>query len=69
MDPPTDAGATRLSEEELRDLTERIIGRAFTVANELGAGFLEKVYENALTYELKKRHLHAERQHKVPVYL
>jgi len=29
------------------DLTERVIGAAFEVANVLGAGFLEKVYERA----------------------
>jgi hypothetical protein len=28
-------------------ITERIIGSAITVSNTLGAGFLEKVYENA----------------------
>jgi GxxExxY protein len=35
-------------------LTERIIGCAYKVANTLGCGFLEKVYENALAHELKK---------------
>jgi GxxExxY protein len=39
---------------ELNRLSERIIGCAFTVANPLGAGFLEKVYENALAHELRK---------------
>ena len=34
-------------------ITERIIGCAFTVANTLGSGFLEKVYENALALELR----------------
>jgi len=29
-------------------ITEKIIGGAYTVSNDLGAGFLEKVYENAL---------------------
>ncbi|HME24551.1 MAG TPA: GxxExxY protein [Acetobacteraceae bacterium] len=29
-------------------ISERIIGCAFTVANTLGPGFVEKVYENAL---------------------
>ena len=33
------------------DLTEVVIGAAFEVAN-LGAGFLEKVYERALIHEL-----------------
>jgi GxxExxY protein len=31
-----------------------IIGCAFNVANTLGSGFLEKVYENALAFELRK---------------
>lgn len=35
-------------------LTERIIACAFRVANALGPGFLEKVYENALAHELRK---------------
>jgi GxxExxY protein len=38
-------------------VTERIIGCAFTVANALGIGFLEKVYENALAHEMRKRGL------------
>ncbi len=36
------------TEAEINSLTELIIGSAYTVANELGFGFLEKVYENAL---------------------
>lgn len=38
----------------LNEISERVIGCAFTVANTLGAGFLEKVYENALAHELTK---------------
>jgi GxxExxY protein len=37
----------------LNELSRRIIGCAFTVTNSLGAGFLEKVYENALAFELR----------------
>ncbi len=37
-----------------KDLSDKIIGCAFKVYNELGSGFLEKVYENALLYELRK---------------
>src|SRR5216683_7408068 len=56
-----------MSEEELRALTERIIGCAFRVSNTLGCGFLEKVYENALVIELRKHALKAEPQQPVDV--
>jgi len=36
-------------------LTERVIGAILEVSNVLGAGFLEKVYERALLYELGVR--------------
>jgi GxxExxY protein len=36
----------------LNELSGIIIGCAFTVLNTLGAGFLTKVYENALALEL-----------------
>ena len=39
-------------ERRLNALSEKIIGAAFEVSNVLGAGFLEKVYENALSLEL-----------------
>jgi GxxExxY protein len=54
--------------EKLNELTGRIIGCAYAVSNELGAGFLEKVYENALTYELKKSGLCAQQQHPIQVH-
>lgn len=57
-----------MSEEELNALTETIIGCAFKVANELGCGFLEKVYENALAYELRKQGLAASQQQAINVY-
>jgi len=38
---------------ELDAISNRVIGCAFTVANALGSGFLEKVYENALAVELR----------------
>ena len=34
--------------ERINQITERVIGAAFKVANALGVGFLEKVHENAL---------------------
>ncbi len=39
--------------DTLNDLSGRVIGCAFTVLNTLGAGFLEKVYENALAIEMR----------------
>ncbi len=40
--------------EEINKITEQIIGCAYKVSNTLGAGFLEKVYENAFAFELSK---------------
>ena len=48
-----------------RELTEKIIGAAFEVHRELGPGFLEKVYENALRRELSEGGIRAEPQ--VPI--
>jgi GxxExxY protein len=54
--------------EKPNELTGRIIGCAYVVSNELGTGFLEKVYENALTHELRKSGLHAEQQQPIKVF-
>ncbi|MGD0430069.1 MAG: GxxExxY protein [Acetobacteraceae bacterium] len=48
-------------------VSERIIGCAFVVANELGQGFLEKVYENAFAMELRSFGLTVEQQHGIVV--
>ncbi len=50
-----------------KELTEKIIGAAFRVHNELGSGFVEKVYENALAIELRKMSLKVEQQNPVIV--
>jgi GxxExxY protein len=47
---------------ELDKITEKIIGCTYQVSNELGVGFLEKVYENALFHELTKNGLVVEKQ-------
>src|SRR6266481_7490941 len=44
------------------ELTEKILGAAFKVLNHLGTGFLEKVYENALSFELRRSGLLVESQ-------
>ena len=49
----------RLAEQEL---TERIIGIFFSVYNELGYGFLESVYENAMCIALREAALEVARQ-------
>ena len=51
-----------------RDLTQKIIGAAMEVHSELGSGFLEYVYEEALCYELKLREMHFERQKELDIY-
>jgi len=48
-------------------LTSKIIDCAYRVANELGSGFLEKVYENALAHELRKAGIKVEQQHGIVV--
>jgi GxxExxY protein len=48
-------------------LTERVIGAVFEVANTLGAGFLEKVYERALLKELHLQGIQAVPQAPCPV--
>ena len=54
--------------QENDPLTERIIGCAFKVANTLGQGFLEKVYENALVHELRKAGLEVAQQKGLEVH-
>jgi GxxExxY protein len=49
-------------------ITEVIIGCAFEVHNKLGPGFLEKVYENALCVELKKKGLKVKQQEPIKVW-
>ena len=48
-------------------VSQRVIRCAIDVSNTLGAGFLEKVYENALCVELKKDGLRFQSQRPVTV--
>ena len=50
-----------------QELTKQIIKAFYTVYNALGYGFLEKVYENALLYELKLMNLNCDRQFPIGV--
>jgi GxxExxY protein len=49
------------------DVSRSVIGAAFRVANSLGVGFLEKVYENALAIELRLAGHEVEQQRTVDV--
>lgn len=57
-----------MDDEQLRVLSGRVIGCAIAVSKKLAPGYLEKVYENALFYELNKRNFHVERQVRLDVY-
>jgi GxxExxY protein len=48
--------------DSLDALATAVIGAAYEVANQLGAGFLEKVYEQAMLRELRLRSIPAEAQ-------
>ena len=47
---------------DINELTYMINGAIYEVNRELGSGFLEKVYENALLVELTNRGLNAKNQ-------
>lgn len=50
------------------DITEKIIGCAFEVQNELGAGFLESVYEKAMVVALAQSGVPVRAQSPINVY-
>lgn len=50
-----------------KDITETILKSFFEVYKTLGYGFLEKVYHNALLFELQKNGLFVEKECKIDV--
>jgi GxxExxY protein len=64
MEPPMNADERRLA---LDQVTEKIIGCVHQVSNSLGAGFLERVYENALAVELRLNGLKVVQQQRIEV--
>jgi GxxExxY protein len=53
---------------EHEEITHKVIGAAYKVFNELGFGFLESVYKNALAIELAKLRLKVEAERPLKVY-
>ena len=53
---------------EYEELTHKIIGCAYKVFNELGFGFLENIYKNAMIIELTKNNLKVEAEKPLKVY-
>ncbi|WP_198246314.1 GxxExxY protein [methane-oxidizing endosymbiont of Gigantopelta aegis] len=51
----------------LNSISEKIIGYAFNVSNTLGAGFLEKVYQNALHLELLDAGFQVEKEKSITI--
>jgi len=50
-----------------QNLTKKIIEVFYEVYSELGYGFLEKVYENAMVIALKSKNINCQRQKKINV--
>ncbi|MBK8798631.1 MAG: GxxExxY protein [Anaerolineales bacterium] len=57
-----------MEDQQLNELSHSIIGCAYKVMNQLGVGFLEKVYENALAFELRTAGFHVVQQKPLNVY-
>lgn len=50
------------------DITSEVLSAFYDVYNELGYGFLEKVYQNALFNELTQRGIHCQKECPISVY-
>lgn len=53
--------------QDINVLTNKVLGLAFEVHTQLGAGLLESTYESCLFYELKDNNINVERQKKLPI--
>ncbi len=51
-----------------KEITERVIKTFYQVYNELGFGFLEKVYQNAMNIELKDQGFYCETEKPIKVH-
>lgn len=55
-------------ENEINELTHRVIGCAMTVHNTLGNGFQEVIYQRALSIELKHSNIEHVREQEMPIF-
>lgn len=53
--------------DTINALTERVIGAAIEVHREIGPGYLESIYEQALAIEFTERQIHFSRQHPIHI--
>ena len=56
-----------MKEQPFNEITRKIIGCSYEVSNTLGIGFVEKVYENALTHLCRKIDLSVSQQYPIKV--
>ncbi|HEX4368050.1 MAG TPA: GxxExxY protein [Rhodopila sp.] len=57
-----------MNANKINEVSKLVVGRAFVVSNTLGAGFLEKIYENALARELSDAGLLVRQQYDIAVH-
>lgn len=62
------SGGWKVTRMEINELTQKIIGCAFSVYNKMGFGFLESVYEKCLQIEFGKQDIRAEFQKPIKVF-
>ena len=70
MNAACDGGQVNTDYKDIKykELTEKIIGIFYKVYNNLGYGFLEKVYENAMMLDFKKENIPAVSQYAIKVF-
>ena len=59
---------TDYKDTKYKELTEKVIGIFYKVYNNLGYGFLENVYENAMMLDFKKENIIAVSQYAIKVF-